>query len=118
VNTRLENLQKVMDNWGIVPDDYDEDCEEDLRPYFADDAEEGPGQWCAVTEHDSKVFLYPAYPSKESAVWRLEEYVADDIYAETPVGVFDLDTGDFFRVGRVRVSLMEKSVWNLNEVRA
>jgi hypothetical protein len=112
--SRLENLKISMGKFGVEVDDYDEDVEEDLRPYLVPGAD--ISQYMAITEHGNKVYLYPCYATLDRAVGRLEEYAADDIYAEVPVGVIDLDSGDFFRVGRVRVSLMEKPVWNLSEV--
>lgn len=114
MSTRLENLKIAMAKFAVDADDYDEDVEEDLRPYLEPGAR--ISRWMPITEHGDKMYLYPCYGTLEAAVDRLEEYAADDIFAEVPCGVIDLDTGEFFRVDRVRVELTENPMWNLSEV--
>jgi hypothetical protein len=115
LSKRLDNLKKAMDNFVVDAEDYEEDVEEDLRPYLEPGAE--ISQFMAITHHEGKFFLYPCFHSLDGAVGRIEEYAADDIYVEVPVGVIDLDSGDFFSVLRVHVDIDRVSKWNLNEVR-
>lgn len=112
--SRLENLKIAMVKFAIDPDDYDEDVEEDLRPYIEKNGD--IGMWAPITHHEGKFFIYPCYPDWRSAEMRLEEYAADDIYAEVPVGLLNLDNGAFYPVVGVRVIMSGLPAWNLSEV--
>ena len=89
---RIDRFRTLMNAYQQTPEDYDVEVEEDVRQYFGDDAVP-LSQYCAVTAHDGKMFFYPVYDHLSTAVARAVEYAQDDIYAETPVEVCDLDNG-------------------------
>lgn len=93
---RRERLQKLIDWYGQAVEDYDSDVEEDLRPYLNEGHPEpkAPGRYVCVTQHGEKTFFLPFFDSLGEAQERAVEYVNDDIFAEQPVEVFDLDTGE------------------------
>lgn len=88
--TRLENLSKLLDEYQSDIDDYDEDCEEDLRPYFT--GEQAPKRFACVTLNEGKHFFL-LLNSFKAAKLRALEYMVDDIWPELAVAVVDLDTG-------------------------
>lgn len=53
-----------------------------------------PGRYCALTTHDDSFFVIADFDSLEPAQERAVEHMADDIFAEQPVAVIDLDTGE------------------------
>lgn len=90
--TRADRLLRLLGEYGQEARDYDEGEEEDPRPYLT--GEQECEQWCCVTEHDGKHFFLPTFHTADQAAARAVEYVEDDIWAETPVEVHNLDTGE------------------------
>lgn len=92
---RREAFAKLIERHDQEPDDYDEDVEEDPRPYLSGAKE--IARYVCVTIHEQKFFFLPTFDDRYEAQARAVEYVHDDIWNEFPVEVFDLDTGTFFR---------------------
>lgn len=94
--TRLDTLKELLERYKQTVDDYDTDVEEDLRPYF--NGKEEIGRYCCVTAHDydlgSKYFFLVSFDTLEQAQSRATEFMADDLYAERPISIVDLDTGE------------------------
>lgn len=93
---RREAFAKLIAAHQQSPSDYDEDVEEDPRPYLSGAVELDP--WIVVTANYSshgerKVFFLPE-PSRTDAYLRAVEYAQDDIFEELPVEVVNLDTGE------------------------
>lgn len=95
---RIDRFIRLMAAYQQTPDDYDREVEEDVRPYFRDGGAEDLYRYVAVTRGggDGKVFFYPVYAQKDDAIARCVEFAEDDIYAEIPVEVHDLDSGCSF----------------------
>jgi len=91
---RREAFAALIRRWRQEPEDYDEEVEEDPRPYLAGD--KPISRYVCVTSHDEKTFFLPTFDDRFDAQARAVEYVHDDIWAEYPVEVFDLDTGTHF----------------------
>ena len=89
--TRAERFTKLIESYGHEPDDYDAGEEEDPRIYL--DGTETLERFCCVTAHGEKTFFLPAFDAPAVAMARAVEYATDNIWAETPVAVVDLDTG-------------------------
>lgn len=93
---RRAAFAKLIEAHSQEPDDYDDDeVEENPRPYLS--GETRIGRFVCVTQHDEKVFFLPHFFDLEDAQARTWEYVGDDIWAETPVEVYDLDTDTTYR---------------------
>ena len=90
--TRLQRLDDMLTRYGMKVDDYDEEVEEDLRPYFRGEKE--VGMWCCVTMHDEKPFFLPEFDNIEAAQSRAIEFARDNIFQEVPEAVVNMDTGD------------------------
>lgn len=88
---RLEAFKALLQRYGATPDIYDAGEEEDPRPYLS--GEKPCQRFVCVTMHAEKPFFLPRFDDAETARARAMEYATDDIFAETPVAVVDLDTG-------------------------
>lgn len=98
--TRLERLRKLAEEHVEPgPNTGAEDIAEYLPEGFGPYRRDGDGsvcrpkRWAAVTRAGDLGYVYPAYDTAEDAQDRAVAYVGDDIYAEYPVCVVDLDTG-------------------------
>lgn len=94
--TRHKRLKALIRKLDVNPERYDKDVEEDLRPYLSGKKE--IQRYAAVTLHHYdeggfKHFIYPAYDTRRGAQDRAVEFAHDDIFAEGPVMVVNLDTG-------------------------
>lgn len=94
---RLVAFKELMDRHYQTPDDYDTGAEEDPRPYFAREA--ALGRYVCVTANpvpgnsDGKTFFLPRFDDLADAQARAIEFADDDVFAEMPVEIVDLDTG-------------------------
>lgn len=89
---RAAALAALMQEHRAEPDDYDAGEEEDVRPYLT--GRRAPRRFVCVTEHNDKPFFLPTFDDAETAQARAVEYMYDDLFAEIPVAVVDLDTGE------------------------
>lgn len=80
----------LLAEWHAAADDYDTDCEEDPRPYLR--GRLACRRFVCVTQHEGKPFFLPHFDTPTEAQARAVEYVNDDLYAEAPVCVVDLDS--------------------------
>lgn len=87
---RRERFAALLAAHGQTPDDYDEEVEEDPRPYLYGD--EPISRFVCVTANSGKTYFY-SFDSRGAAESRACEYADDSLFAETPVAVVDLDTG-------------------------
>lgn len=89
---RRERFHELIVSFNMTPGDYDddEDAEENPRPYLEGRKELRP--WVCITEHEGRTFFLPAFDDAETATLRAVLYVRDDIWAEVPVAVANLDT--------------------------
>lgn len=88
--TRLDRLRATVKSYGSSPDDFDEDVEEDIRPYYS--GEKYPEKFLLVTANGDKPFFL-TLETLADAFFRGVEYASNDIFIETPLEVVDLDTG-------------------------
>ena len=96
---RADKLAALAERYGISIRESIDDCkdsaEEDLfmHLFHGDDgADPEPiHRWAAVTSAGEFHFIYPLFDDREGAEERATEYPDDDIYAESPVAVVDLD---------------------------
>lgn len=90
---RLQRLQGVLNNWHADVQDFPEECEEDLRPYF--NGERSPERYVCVTvnysSHGEAKHFFLLFPSARQAKERAMEYAQDSLFEELPVAVIDLD---------------------------
>lgn len=91
---RRDAFKALLDRFYASPDDYDEEVEEDPRPYLRDDDPTPLERYVCVTDHEGRAFFLPTFTDVFSAQARAVEYARDDLFAETPVAIIDLDTGD------------------------
>lgn len=110
---RAAKLAALAERYGIAIRDSIQACEnsaeEDLHLYlFFDEANEKPEpirRWCAVTSSGELTYLYPNWDTRSDAESRTVSYVDDDIYAESPLAVVDLDgygpAGDIYPLEKV-----------------
>jgi hypothetical protein len=89
---RREALQKLADEYGIDPHDHNTTAGEDLAEYLLEG--ERIEQWVAVTGAGDYVYLYPRYATIGAARSAAFGNVADSLYAEYPLEVVNLDTGE------------------------
>lgn len=89
---RREAFKALLARYGAEAENYDTECEEDPRPYLS--GEKPCGRYVCVTMHGEKPFFLPEFDDIEAAVARAVEYVTDDIFAEIPAEIVDLDTGE------------------------
>lgn len=97
--TRLERLSELLVKYQQTVEDYDEEVEEDLRPYFSNRDRIELGRYCCVTVNYSshghaKYFFLPRFETSSDARQRAYEFISDEIFEEIPVEVVDLDTGE------------------------
>lgn len=94
---RLKRLKALIRKLDVNPERYDKDVEEDLRPYLS--GKKQVHRYAAVTLHHYdesggfKYFIYPAFDTLRCAQCRAVEFARDDIFAEAPAMVVNLDTG-------------------------
>lgn len=78
--------------WIRVPtpeqETFETSSEEDVAEYLYSDLK--IDRWVAVTYHDNIHYL-KTFPTRQQAEERSIEYVTDDIFTESPVGIVDLD---------------------------
>jgi hypothetical protein len=91
---RLANLTRATERFAIDTSP-DTTGGEDLAPYLA--GEEPCGIWCAITTGREITYAYPTFADAAAASGRACEDILDDIYAEYPVAVVNLDTGEIRR---------------------
>lgn len=96
---RKDAFAALLAQYQQAPTDYDEDTEEDPRPYFSGEKELAP--WVCVTVNYSshgyaKYFFLPTFATSKEAAERAVEYVQDDLFEELPVAVVNLDDGTTF----------------------
>lgn len=92
---RQQNLLRAVQDL-FIDEEPDEGYEEDYHQYLLSDEEDGQPyeeikRWAAVTQATGKRFIYPCYPSMQAAIHRSLEFVNNELYAEWPVCVIDLD---------------------------
>lgn len=102
---RIEALRVLADEfWIVMPPEghaHAVSNTEDLEPYLLGE-EPIDGPFAAVTagigsSGDLHYYIYPGYEDSEGAGRKASENVTDDIYAESPVAVVNLDTGERLR---------------------
>lgn len=102
LSPRQLSLVALCDTHALLIGDKRTCAGEDAAVYFqlrhADDAEESPAsvepsRYCAVTFAQDHRYVYPLYDTLAAAKAAAVEHVGDDIYAELPLEVVDLDTG-------------------------
>jgi hypothetical protein len=89
---RLSRLREVIREHGIVTDTPGVSSTDDLAPYLSGD--EPIRRWCAVTQGGEFTYAYPECKSEDEARSLAECNAADSVWAESPVAIVDLDTGD------------------------
>lgn len=95
IQARFDLLTHLLGRHSVTVEDFDYDCEEDLRPYYEGD--KTPAAWCVITKHGDSTFFYPDYHEFDAAQLRAMEYVNDNTYSEQPVEIVNLDTGAVHR---------------------
>jgi hypothetical protein len=107
LTARQQTLLAICDAHWIVVGDDSTATGEDAGEYFATierspkhgqhparlPATSQPGRYCALTTHDDSFFAIADFETLEAAQERAVEHMADDIFAEQPVAILDLDTG-------------------------
>lgn len=93
---RQEAFKALCDYHGIVPGDCSTTAGEDAADYLP--FEGGPAireisQYCVVMRAGDIVYAYPTAETLEEAQTIARRYVGDDIYAEFPMELVDLDNG-------------------------
>ena len=88
---RLEAFVKLLEGYGYMGNEWDHDCEEDVRPYLS--GEVPLEQYICVTSHGDKLYFY-SFQNLRMAQERGVEYVGDSLFDEMPFVVIDIDTGD------------------------
>ena len=91
--TRVEALRKLADDHALSPNARTT-AGEDLSADLA--APERLGAWCAVTyspAHET-TYLYPHCDTAAAARERAERFLDDPTFAELPVEVVNLDSGE------------------------
>lgn len=93
---RRKAFAELLEADGSDPTNYDEDEEEDPRPYLS--GEKDLGRFVCVTlnwsSSDGKLFYLPEFDDFDAAKARAELYDRDDLFEEIPVKVVDLDSGE------------------------
>lgn len=93
---RRERFIALMKEHYQEPDDYDEGEEEDPRPFV--DGRVPCERYVVVTANpvpgngESKTFFLPIYDTLEAAKARAIEFAQDDVFAEIPVAIVDLES--------------------------
>lgn len=87
-----------METKGCSANDYDHDVEEDVRPYLDNKHPQRapiPG-WCLVTASDKALgdpkMYFLLFDTYKEAAERGGRYILDDIQAERPVEIINLDS--------------------------
>lgn len=89
---RFAALRKLVDEFGLTIGDTDSSANEDVTEYF--DGYLPVERFVAVTRGGDFTYLYADYDSLHEAGLKAVENVDDCIYAESPLYVIDLDTGE------------------------
>lgn len=90
-DARRTALRGLCDKHGLSPNDKTT-AGEDIAPYLANEI--SIARFAAVTRNGEIFYVIPDFATFAAAQGRAFEYVNDDIFAEWPVEVVDLDTGD------------------------
>lgn len=97
---RYKHFLAAMETYCIDVGDYEEEVEEDIRPYVEGclPVQVPLSQFMAITyclgnHMPYKSFFYPIFDTFEDAMDRAERFINDDACQEFPKAVLDLDTG-------------------------
>lgn len=101
---RLEAMKKIAERHHIIWDpekEAESTMDEDTQAYFLerDDEERKVPEQFAVLKiggESGNYCIYADYVTLNIAAVSAFEHVEDDVFAETPVAIYDLDTGDVF----------------------
>lgn len=86
----LANVYGIEDR-GPEATQFRTSAEEDLAEYLYDEVR--LGQWCVVTTAGEYTYLH-VVETYNDASSRAEQHIDNDLYAESPHELVDLDTGD------------------------
>lgn len=92
---RIDALKRACDRFDVEYTSPRLSSTEDLAPYFY--GAETIGEWAAVTECGEWRYIYPDFSHPLDAQNKAVENIGDDIHAESPVAVINLETGETLR---------------------
>lgn len=87
-------FKELCDEYGIDPESNDYSGEEDARLYLDPDEDEdyALAPWVVVSHAGEYTYL-KCYASRGDAISHAFENVSDDLYAEAPSAIVNLETG-------------------------
>lgn len=90
---RMVRFTALCERYGIAlkTEGWNDSAEEDVAAIVAGD--DPLYRWIAITQAGEFVYLKPC-PTRRDAIDRTVENANDDIWAESPVAICDLDRGD------------------------